>query len=394
MKGLALKLFQERGAVLPVQLERSALQAGHYRRFHGYDYARGASLFVTFAVKGRARVFGRVEGEKVAYSPAGLAALETIERENQRGGFVLAVKCEVMPDHLHLRLVLKPGADEPLKAVGQFVNNVKRWSRVKAAKLGVDFEWESNYHDRICCSRFINEKVDAYIGYNALKWSLMHGDNALLRVQEPLKFDRFPDDEWWCGVGNLELLADERKIVAVSLSRSIPKSDEPVVVERLLKAARGGWVIASTFISPCERALAAALEREKLAMVRAVPDPLKMVYRPKVEETPAFAEGRLALISRECSSEVSRYDAWHGINDALYEIAAASGGGCGAYVHKKGVAKVTWVRKPVARPPTAATSPASTAATSPASTRLRGPSDREENLLKLRAMRGCISRCR
>ena len=318
---------------------------GRYRRFHGYDYARGASIFVTFAVKGRARVFGAVEGDKVAYSPAGFAAIETIELENRRGGFVYAVKYAVMPDHLHLRLLLKPGAEAPLKALGQFVNNVKRWSRVKAAKLGVVFDWEENYHDRICCSRFINEKVDAYIGYNALKWTLMHGDQALLKAQEPLKYRRFPEDEWWCGAGNLELLGDERRIAAVSLSRSIPAAEEPAVVARLVKAAREGWVIAGTFISHCERALAAALEREHLAMIRAVPDPLKMVYRPKVEETSAFAEGRLAVISRECGPEITRYDAWHGINDALYEIAAISGGGVGVYVHKKRVAKVTWERK-------------------------------------------------
>ena len=120
------------------QLDSPPIQGARYRRFHGYDYNRGASLFITFAVKGRRPVFGRVAGDRVDHSPAGLEAVNVIDAE-------------------------------PLRHVGQFVNNVKRWIRVNAAKVGEAVEWEANYHDHICCSRFINEKVDAYIGYNAMK---------------------------------------------------------------------------------------------------------------------------------------------------------------------------------------------------------------------------------
>ena len=310
----------------------------HYRRFHGYDYSRGASLFVTFAVKGRRPVFGRVVGDRVAHSAAGKAAVATIHAENQRqGAAVHAVASVVMPDHIHLRLVLAPTAEpEPLRLVGQFVNNVKRWTRVHAAETGIAFEWEGNYHDHICVSRFINEKVDAYIGYNPLKYTLMHGADAPLKVHEPLISPRLPDEEWWTAVGNVELLAPERRIAAVSISRTLRPEDMSAVTGRLLAAARSGWVVASTFISPGELAVWRALEAERLPCIKAVPDPLKMVYRPRVEETAAFAEGRLAVVSRECPPEISRYDAWHGIGEALAAMATASGGGAGAYIHRKG----------------------------------------------------------
>ena len=62
-----------------------------------------------------------------------------------------------------------------------------------------------------------------------------------------------------------------------------------------------------------------------------------MVYRPHVEDTLALAEGRLVIISRECGPEVSRYDAWHGMNDAMAEMAAAEGEGLGVYIHRKGI---------------------------------------------------------
>ena len=327
-----------------------AAQIKHYRRFHGYDYSRGASIFVTFAVKGRLPLFGRVEGDKVVLSPAGKAALEAILFENRRPGRrVWAASFVVMPDHIHIRLVLEPDSgEEPLRHVGQFVNNVKRWSRKHAAEIGVEVEWEANYHDHICVSRFINEKVDAYIGYNPLKWSLMHGPDAPLKVVEPLVSPRFPDDEWWSAAGNVDLLGPERRIAAVSVSRTTRASDHSAIVARLVKAAKEGWVIASTFISPGETALFNALQAEGLPCIKASPDPLKMVYRPHVEDTLAFAEGRLAVISRECSPDISRYDAWHGMNDAMAAMAAACGDGLGVYIHRKGArsaASPVWERR-------------------------------------------------
>ena len=171
---------------------------------------------------------------------------------------VWAASFVVMPDHIHIRLVLEPDSgEEPLRHVGQFVNNVKRWSRKHAAEIGVEVEWEPNYHDHICVSQFINEKVDDYIGYNSLT-------------------------------------------------------------------------------------------AEGLPCIKASPDPLKMVYRPHVDDTLAFAEGRLAVISRECSPDISRYDAWHGMNDAMAAMVAACGDGLGVYIHRKGArsaAAPVWERR-------------------------------------------------
>ena len=328
------------------QPENKALKAlRSYHRFHGYDYSRGASLFITFAIKGRQPIFGKVQGARVAYSPAGLAMRETIEIENRRNPLLFATKYEVMPDHLHLRLVLKAGCPDGLREIGQFVNNLKRWGRQKSAKLGTNFAWDENYHDRICCSRFINEKVDAYIGYNALKWSLMHGDHALLKVHEGISSTRLPIEEWWSAAGNIDLLSEDRRILAISLSRSLPPPDHPAVLDRLLAAARNGWVLAGTFISPCERKLADVLTINQLPFIKAVPDSLKMTYRPKVEETPLFATGRLLILSRECDPVTSRYHAWHDINDALYAMATRIGSGCGVYVHKKKTQEVQWKRQ-------------------------------------------------
>ena len=49
-----------------------------YRRFHGYDYSRGAVLFITFGLERRRPVFGHVLEGKLIHSAAGLAAQEVL----------------------------------------------------------------------------------------------------------------------------------------------------------------------------------------------------------------------------------------------------------------------------------------------------------------------------
>ena len=306
--------------------------AGHYRRFKGYDYSRGAAIFITLAVARRAKVFGSVDDNgRLLYSPAGMAALSTLSIEERRRDDIIVEKSVIMPDHVHLRLYLKPGMDRPLAKLAQFINNFKRWTKFGSAKIGVEFEWERGYHDRLCLSREIIELADKYIENNPLKWYLMHGHPPPLKVVEPISSPRIPGDEWWSAAGAIELLAPERKICAIRLSRRIPVKDYSTVLERLMAAVDKGFVLAGTFISPCEREVARALIARGAPMIRAVPDPLALVYRPKGDEPRQFADGRLLLLSRVAAPGLSRYDAWHGINDALVDFATSTTGGLSLY---------------------------------------------------------------
>ena len=296
-----------------------------FRRFHGYDYSRGAVMFITFGLVRRRPVFGHVQDGKMILSAAGLAAQDVLLREMMRNPDLTVRASVIMPDHVHLRIHIRPGVTGPLKAVGQFVNNFKRWSKWKASQLGIELDWQANYHDRLCLSAEVIDLVDKYIANNPLKWWLMHGPNPPLKVHEPISATRLPDGEWWTGVGNLDLLADDTKLAAFQLSRSIPHAKFPAVIDRCLSAVAKGYVPASTFISPCERALMDALVAAGAPMVRMVPDPLATVYRPKEDEPPLFAADKLLLLSRVAVTGMSRSMAWHGINDVLAEVACANG---------------------------------------------------------------------
>lgn len=309
-----------------------------YERFHDYDYSRGAVLFVTFALEERLPLLGRVAGDKVVLSPTGQAVAETIAREGRREGDVRLYQFVVMPDHVHVRLYVRPGARSALKAVGQFVANVKRWSKYRAAQVGAALIWQASFYDRLCVSREIIARVDKYIDNNPLKWSLMHGDKALMRVDEPLSASCLPLDEWWSGVGEKGLLAG--RLAAFRLSRSIPPGEIPAVVARGVAAANKGFTVISTFISPAERALFEALVAGGAAAIRVVPDELAAVYRPKGDEPRLFAARRLLLLSRVAEPGTGRSAAWHGINDAIAEMALKTGGAA-VYV-VKGPRGVAW----------------------------------------------------
>ena len=55
-------------------------QIKYYRRYHGYDYSRGASLFITMATEPRKALFGKVENGFVVLSSLGRLVLEAITR--------------------------------------------------------------------------------------------------------------------------------------------------------------------------------------------------------------------------------------------------------------------------------------------------------------------------
>lgn len=314
-----------------------------YRRFRGYDYSRGATLFVTIVTAPRQNVFGRVVDDRVELNDCGRAAEETFRLEMKRNPTLNVMEYVIMPDHVHFMIHVRAGSKEPLRQIGQFVANFKRWTKYKVEKLGVTgFGWQENYHDWICLSREGMDAVAKYIKNNPLKWSLMHGANPPLKVSEPLAHSRFPVGEWWSGVGQTELL--EGRIAAIRLSRRIPEQEFPVVVARMIAACEKGYTLASTFISPCERAVASELIRREIPFIKMVPDQLAMVYRPKDDEPILFGKGLYLLLSRVAPEGESRYDAWHGINAALAKMAEQNG--VSLYVALRG-GKLVWQFSPM-----------------------------------------------
>lgn len=143
-----------------------------------------------------------------------------------------------------------------------------------------------------------------------------------IKVQE-LARGRMPPHERWAGAGRMDLMSS--RLAAIRLSRHIPPALNAQVVARCLGAVEKGFVLAGTFISPCERLLWLEIVRRGVPVVKMSPDPLAGSYFPKGDEGRLFAENRLLVLSHDVGTPPDRYTAWHDAGLALADLASQNG---------------------------------------------------------------------
>ncbi len=305
-----------------------------YRRFQGYDYSRGGSMFVTICLEPRRPLFGRVDHERVVLSEAG----ETVKRDlletvKHFAGFITVRSWIIMPDHMHIRFTWPVGYADAVKKIGAFIGRFKQLSQYHIAGRAPTI-WEDGYHDLICVSERMNRAVDAYIANNPLKWWLMYGDKSLMHVVEPFLLPAAGGDDFWRAVGNFSLL-ERSRIVSLRISQKVPASALPQVVVACRRGViEKGYVYISTFFSPGERAVFKALAEEtETPLIRLVPTFMELAYRPHGHEPLLFAKKRLLVLSRMADpAEPPRRGELLGLNYIAADIARASEGGRAVYV--------------------------------------------------------------
>lgn len=96
-----------------------------YRRFQGWDYSRGASLFITISISPRRPIFGQVVGGEMKLSPLGEEALFSLESIPRYNPGLLLFGRVVMPDHIHFNCHIEAGLEEPLKFLGNAIRRFK-----------------------------------------------------------------------------------------------------------------------------------------------------------------------------------------------------------------------------------------------------------------------------
>ena len=301
----------------------------YYRRYHGYDYSRGAALFITLSTEPRTSLFGRVKNSTVVLTDLGRLVLEAIEAIPRFNPGISLFEHVLMPDHLHMMLRLAPGLGNPLQTLGAAMRRFKTYTSTLARKnLGIAKLWQQGYHDRICVSRRFIDAVTRYIRYNPLKYELMYNQPDHLRIQEPIDSPRLDQKDYWKGVGNTALLAPETKLLALRVSRKVSASAMPRVISRIEAAVRAGYVIMSGFISPGETAVRDRLLANGSAkLVHVLPSGMNIGHRPDSRYLPLITEGRfLEIAEGNDETEFSR-NACLSLNDAIAAIATAGAGG-------------------------------------------------------------------
>lgn len=331
-----------------------------YRRFTGWNYAKGASLFITVATEPRRALFGRIVNGKVALSHLGEIVAESLDAIPRLNGGISLYGRVVMPDHVHFNCHLAANLDEPLKTLGNAVRRFKNYTNKQARLLAEHNSaiatgwpsihasadgrtvfgqtiWQQGYHDHLCLSRRFIDSTERYIAYNPLKWELMYGEKGALRIIEPIDSPRLGEG-YWKGVGNISLLDQSHKLVSLRVSREVSSAEAiSAVVSRMESAVDKGYVIISGFISPGERAVRDMLcRRHNSPFIRILPSCIpNRRFRPESAYATPFAENRyLEIAEGNEENEFSRR-ACLDLNAAIINI-ATSGEGLALYWRKTG----------------------------------------------------------
>ena len=96
-----------------------------YRRFQGWNYSRGASLFITISTSPRQPIFGQVVDSEMKLSPLGEEALFSLESMPRYNPGLFLFGRVVMPDHIHFNCHIEAGLKDPLKFLGNAVRRFK-----------------------------------------------------------------------------------------------------------------------------------------------------------------------------------------------------------------------------------------------------------------------------
>ena len=315
--------------------------APHHRRFAGYDYSLGASLFVTVAVEPRRPVLGAIAGpDGIELSPFGEIAKAALPEAEAHFPGISIVKRVIMPDHVHFRIVVESGLADPVRQIGAFVGRFKQFSQWRIAQSGGPGRiWAKGYHDHICLSRQMNEAIDRYIENNPLKWWLMHGNSSLLHVREPLDKPWLPPDVFWRGAGDVDI-GNGQRLVALRVSRSVPAEQLDKIAGICARGAAKGYIYISTFFSPGEHTVFKAVaERSSAPMVCLRADAIDWGYRPHGLETTLFGAGRLMVVARmEATADPARRPDLLWLNDVARRVALGNGGKAVYVQGRKGLA--------------------------------------------------------
>ena len=294
-----------------------------YRRFNGYDYTRGAALFITIVTNPRRRLFGEIAGARLLRTALGLAVESRLAEMAQMPGIRL-FNSVVMPDHVHLQLHLRAGLQDPLVVLGRAIGAFKSLCAKDFHELTGESGplWQQGYHDWICVSEEMIAAVNRYIDYNPLKFELRYNQPEFLAIREPIAAWRLPSEEFWRGIGAVDLLDGDTPFVALRISRRLSPRQIAEAVARIRRRVCD-YVFVGGWISPGEKAVRDMLLAEPRGrIVQILPSAMPHDYRVGSMWLEAVRDRRAAIIARGNSEVEFSRAACLEVNEVAVGLAA------------------------------------------------------------------------
>lgn len=145
-------------------------------RLSGFDYSSKGYYFITFCTKKRCNILSQIVGCGILDAPKndlsniGKVVFETIEFANKNNKDITVDKYVIMPNHVHLILIIDYGSSRmPTPTnhiVPKFISSIKRFTN---KKCGLSL-WQRSYNDRIIRDEKEYIELCKYIENNPFKW--------------------------------------------------------------------------------------------------------------------------------------------------------------------------------------------------------------------------------
>jgi putative transposase len=173
-------------------------------RLKGYDYSQAGAYFITICVNNREYMFGKIEDGKMIMNKIGETSKKYLTEIPQHFPNACIGEYVVMPNHVHLILVLndvrtchgmslqdasenivgtrhgvstqtqpnsnqfgKPISGSVSVIINHFKSSVKRWCNKNGHLY---FTWQPRFHDHIIRNEISRQNIADYIVSNPAKW--------------------------------------------------------------------------------------------------------------------------------------------------------------------------------------------------------------------------------
>ena len=149
--------------------ERNNLNKNYFARknprLKDYDYTLGGYYFITICTENKIQYFGKIVEGKMKLNDVGKLAYSNIEKLEKIYNNVKIEKFVVMPNHIHLILIIDKKTD---LNISRIVKQYKEWI-TKIIKKRI---WQKSYYDHIIRNEKDYLRIWQYIDENIIKWNL------------------------------------------------------------------------------------------------------------------------------------------------------------------------------------------------------------------------------
>lgn len=146
--------------------------------FHDYS---GGVYFVTICTYEKLSYFGKIINGEMHLSRIGKYCQEQLENIRLHYSYAASDCFVVMPNHLHAIILIPRNNQFKLPeirtALSVIISGIKRSVTIFARRNGIDFKWQSRYHDHIIRNEQEAFMITEYINTNVERW----GDDCFNR---------------------------------------------------------------------------------------------------------------------------------------------------------------------------------------------------------------------